>query len=165
MGVRRAEIRRALGADAGCPLRLLPDEPGSGSAYTGENLKRFSEGEFSPKLGLVFKAHEAANLFAQYSHGYKTPMYDNAFSTLNHQAYGYRIEPNPNLKPESSDGIDLGVRGSAGGFSYEVATFYNKFEDFIELAGVGTEGRTALYQYQNLDKATTKGPRPRRTTG
>ncbi len=142
--------------------RMNPDQD---PAYTGENLKRFSEGEFSPKLGLVFKAHEAANLFAQYSHGYKTPMYDNAFSTLNHQAYGYRIEPNPNLKPESSDGIDLGVRGSAGGFSYEVATFYNKFDDFIELAGVGTEGRTALYQYQNLDKATTKGPRPRQTTG
>jgi len=134
--------------------RMNPDQD---PAYTGENLKRFSEGEFSPKLGLVFKAHEAANLFAQYSHGYKTPMYDNAFSTLNHQAYGYRIEPNPNLKPESSDGIDLGVRGSAGGFSYEVATFYNKFDDFIELTGVGTEGRTALYQYQNLDKATTKG--------
>ncbi|HDX8380128.1 TPA: TonB-dependent hemoglobin/transferrin/lactoferrin family receptor [Aeromonas salmonicida] len=134
--------------------RMTPDQD---PAYTGENLKKFSEGEFSPKLGLVFKAHEAANLFAQYSHGYKTPMYDNAFSTLNHQAYGYRIEPNANLKPESSDGIDLGVRGDAGGFSYEVATFYNKFDDFIELAQVGTEGRTALYQYQNLDKATTKG--------
>ncbi|HDZ8854167.1 TPA: TonB-dependent hemoglobin/transferrin/lactoferrin family receptor [Aeromonas dhakensis] len=134
--------------------RMNPDED---PAYTGENLKRFSEGEFSPKLGLVFKAHEAANLFAQYSHGYKTPMYDNAFSTLNHQAYGYRIEPNTNLKPESSDGIDLGVRGSAGGFSYEVATFYNKYDDFIELGQVSTEGRTAVYQYQNLDKATTKG--------
>ncbi|HDX8341158.1 TPA: TonB-dependent hemoglobin/transferrin/lactoferrin family receptor [Aeromonas dhakensis] len=134
--------------------RMNPDQD---PAYTGENLKRFSEGEFSPKLGLVFKAHEAANLFAQYSHGYKTPMYDNAFSTLNHQAYGYRIEPNTNLKPESSDGIDLGVRGSAGGFSYEVATFYNKFEDFIELGQVSTEGRTTVYQYQNLDKATTKG--------
>ncbi|MER0109679.1 TonB-dependent hemoglobin/transferrin/lactoferrin family receptor [Aeromonas dhakensis] len=134
--------------------RMNPDKD---PAYTGENLKRFSEGEFSPKLGLVFKAHEAANLFAQYSHGYKTPMYDNAFSTLNHQAYGYRIEPNTNLKPESSDGIDLGVRGSAGGFSYEVATFYNKYDDFIELGQVSTEGRTAVYQYQNLDKATTKG--------
>lgn len=134
--------------------KMTPDED---PAYTGENLKKFSEGEFSPKLGLVFKAHEAANLFAQYSHGYKAPMYDNAFSTLNHQAYGYRIEPNPNLKPESSDGIDLGVRGSTGGFSYEVATFYNKFDDFIELAAVGMEGRTAVYQYQNLDKATTKG--------
>ncbi|MFM9757437.1 TonB-dependent hemoglobin/transferrin/lactoferrin family receptor [Aeromonas dhakensis] len=134
--------------------RMNPDQD---PAYTGENLKRFSEGEFSPKLGLVFKAHEAANLFAQYSHGYKTPMYDNAFSTLNHQAYGYRIEPNTNLKPESSDGIDLGGRGSAGGFSYEVATFYNKYDDFIELGQVSTEGRTAVYQYQNLDKATTKG--------
>ncbi|WP_421160763.1 TonB-dependent hemoglobin/transferrin/lactoferrin family receptor [Aeromonas dhakensis] len=134
--------------------RMNPDQD---PAYTGENLKRFSEGEFSPKLGLVFKAHEAANLFAQYSHGYKTPMYDNAFSTLNHQAYGYRIEPNTNLKPESSDGIDLGVRGSAGGFSYEVATFYNKYDDFIELGQVSTEGHTAVYQYQNLDKATTKG--------
>ncbi|WP_336291016.1 TonB-dependent hemoglobin/transferrin/lactoferrin family receptor [Aeromonas dhakensis] len=134
--------------------RMNPDQD---PAYTGENLKRFSEGEFSPKLGLVFKAHEVANLFAQYSHGYKTPMYDNAFSTLNHQAYGYRIEPNTNLKPESSDGIDLGVRGSAGGFSYEVATFYNKYDDFIELGQVSTEGRTAVYQYQNLDKATTKG--------
>lgn len=134
--------------------RMNPEED---PAYTGENLKRFSEGEFSPKLGLVFKAHEAANLFVQYSHGYKTPMYDDAFSTLNHQAYNYRIEPNPNLKSESSDGIDLGVRGSAGGFSYEVATFYNKFDDFIEWVPVGKEGSTTVYQYQNLDKATTKG--------
>ncbi|MGL5464028.1 MAG: TonB-dependent receptor domain-containing protein, partial [Aeromonas veronii] len=96
-------------------------------------------------------------LFAQYSHGFKAPMYDSAFSTLNHQAYGYRIEPNPNLNPESSDGIDLGVRGSSNGFSYEVASFYNKFEDFIEMVEVGKEGRTAVYQYQNLSKATTKG--------
>ncbi|MGL5505406.1 MAG: TonB-dependent receptor domain-containing protein, partial [Aeromonas veronii] len=134
--------------------RMTPDND---PAYTGDKLHKFSEGELSPKLGLVFKAHEAANLFAQYSHGFKAPMYDSAFSTLNHQAYGYRIEPNPNLNPESSDGIDLGVRGSSNGFSYEVASFYNKFEDFIEMVEVGKEGRTAVYQYQNLSKATTKG--------
>ena len=92
--------------------KMTPDED---PAYTGENMKKISEGEFSPKLGLVFKAHEAANLFAQYSHGFKAPMYDNAFSTLNHQAYGYRIEPNPNLKPESSDGIDLGCAAAVAG--------------------------------------------------
>ncbi|EOD55898.1 TonB-dependent hemoglobin/transferrin/lactoferrin family receptor [Aeromonas molluscorum] len=132
-------------------------KPADDPAYTGDNLKTISEGEFSPKLGLVYKAHELANLFAQYSHGFKAPMYDSAFSTLNHQAYGYRIEPNPNLKSESSDGIDAGVRGSQGGFSYEVTAFYNKFEDFIELQSIGTSGRTALYQYQNLDEATTKG--------
>ncbi|MGL6152116.1 MAG: TonB-dependent hemoglobin/transferrin/lactoferrin family receptor [Aeromonas sobria] len=134
--------------------RMTPDND---PAYTGDQLHKFSEGELSPKLGLVFKAHEAANLFAQYSHGFKTPMYDSAFSTLNHQAYGYRIEPNPNLNPESSDGIDLGVRGNSNGFSYEVASFYNKFDDFIEMVEVGKEGRTAVYQYQNLSKATTKG--------
>lgn len=134
--------------------RMTPDND---PAYTGDQLHKFSEGEISPKLGLVFKAHEAANLFAQYSHGFKAPMYDSAFSTLNHQAYGYRIEPNPNLNPESSDGIDLGVRGSHNGFSYEVASFYNKFDDFIEMVEVGKEGRTAVYQYQNLSKATTKG--------
>lgn len=134
--------------------RMTPDKD---PAYTGDQLHKFSEGELSPKLGLVFKAHEAANLFAQYSHGFKTPMYDSAFSTLNHQAYGYRIEPNPNLNPESSDGIDLGVRGNSNGFSYEVASFYNKFDDFIEMVEVGQQGRTAVYQYQNLSKATTKG--------
>lgn len=134
--------------------RMTPDND---PAYTGDKLHKFSEGELSPKLGLVFKAHEAANLFAQYSHGFKAPMYDTAFSTLNHQAYGYRIEPNPNLNPESSDGIDLGVRGSSHGLSYEVSGFYNKFDDFIEMVQVGTEGRTSVYQYQNLSKATTKG--------
>ncbi|MEM0550586.1 MULTISPECIES: TonB-dependent hemoglobin/transferrin/lactoferrin family receptor [Aeromonas] len=134
--------------------RMTPDND---PAYTGDQLHRFSEGEISPKLGLVFKAHEAANLFAQYSHGFKAPMYDSAFSTLNHQAYGYRIEPNPNLNPESSDGIDLGVRGSHNGFSYEVASFYNKFDDFISRVAVGKEGGTSVYQYQNLSKVTTKG--------
>ena len=84
-------------------------------------------------------------------------MYDSAFSTLNHQAYNYRIEPNPNLNPESSDGIDLGVRGSHNGFSYEVASFYNKFDDFISFGAVGKEGGTSVYQYQNLSKVTTKG--------
>lgn len=134
--------------------RMTPDND---PAYTGDKLHKFSEGELSPKLGLVFKAHEAANLFAQYSHGFKTPMYDNAFSTLNHQAYNYRIEPNPNLNPESSDGIDLGVRGNSNGFSYEVASFYNKFDDFISRVVVGKEGDTDVHQFQNLSKVTTKG--------
>ncbi|MEW7865555.1 TonB-dependent hemoglobin/transferrin/lactoferrin family receptor [Aeromonas diversa] len=134
--------------------RMTPDED---PAYRGQQLHSFSEGEFSPKLGLVFKAHEAANLFAQYSHGFKAPMYDTAFSTLNHQAYGYRFEPNPNLEAETSDGVDVGIRGNTERLGYEVAAFYTRYENFISQQQIATEGRSSIYQYQNLDEVKTRG--------
>lgn len=134
--------------------RMSPDDD---PAYQGEQLQTFSEGELSPRLGLVFKAHEAANLFAQYSHGFKAPMYDTAFSTLNHQAYGYRFEPNPNLKAETSDGIDVGMRGNTERLGYELSAFYTRFEDFISQQQIAREGRTSVYQYRNLDEVKTRG--------
>lgn len=134
--------------------RMKPDDD---PAYTGSALKTFSDGELSPKLGLVYKAHPLANLFAQYSHGFKAPMYDEAFATLNHSGYFYRIEPNPDLNAERSDGIDAGVRGGNGRLNYELSAFYTQYKDFITSTYIGQEGRTTLYQYQNLDDVRTKG--------
>ena len=50
--------------------RMTPDND---PAYTGDKLHKLSEGEAVTQAGSGVKAHEAANLFAQYSHGFKTP--------------------------------------------------------------------------------------------
>jgi hemoglobin/transferrin/lactoferrin receptor protein len=40
--------------------------------------------------------------------------------------------PNPNLKPERSRGLELGLRGETDVGSYELAAFYNRYTDFID---------------------------------
>lgn len=47
-------------------------------------------------------------------------------------AFGYKSIPNPGLQPESSNGYELGLRGSAGDSFFAVSAFYNDYDDFIE---------------------------------
>lgn len=120
------------------------------------------EGELSPKLGLVYKAHELANLFAQYSHGFRAPNYSEALSSFSYSVPGYThfFIPNADLKPETSDSIDLGVRGSNDSFDHEISAFRTKYKDFIDADNTPSYGRTGMTmvtQYVNRESVTTKG--------
>jgi hemoglobin/transferrin/lactoferrin receptor protein len=115
----------------------------------------------SPKLGATYKLSEEYTAFAQYSHGFRIPPYDSANQSFTNFAQFYGIVPNPNLKPETSNGIEGGLRGKfASGSSFSTAVFYNKYTDFIDTvtlpAGTLPGGLTA-FQYQNLPSVVIYG--------
>ncbi|HAC58337.1 MAG: TonB-dependent receptor [Parvibaculum sp.] len=117
------------------------------------------ETEVSPKLGLTYDVTDEYTLFGQYAHGFRAPPYDNANFAYSNPGYGYEILPNPDLKPETSDGFEAGLRGGfADGSSFSLSGFYNQYEDFIDTVLVGFGGGGIMqFQYQNLSEVTIYG--------
>ena len=75
-------VRRALGADAGSPLRLLPDEPRIEDPATPARTEAFSpKGSSRPSWGWCSRRTRRPTCSPSTATAYKTPMYDNAFST------------------------------------------------------------------------------------
>ncbi|MGV8995787.1 MAG: TonB-dependent hemoglobin/transferrin/lactoferrin family receptor [Parvibaculaceae bacterium] len=119
----------------------------------GAPVSDFSKWHVSPKLSTTFAFNENYVTYAQYSHGFRLPPYDSANQTFTNFAQFYGILPNPNLKPEQSNGVEGGLRGKySDGSSFSTAVFYNRYTDFIDTvtlpAGTLPGGLTA-FQYQN----------------
>ncbi|MDH4125360.1 MAG: TonB-dependent receptor [Gammaproteobacteria bacterium] len=121
--------------------------------YPFAELVDIDDAELSPKLGLIYHATAGVDLYLQYAHGFRAPPYADANIGLEIPLFNYRAIPNPDLKSESSDGLDLGLRWTGRAASARVAMFYTRYDDFIESkVRLGTDpvsGRV-LFQSQNL---------------
>ncbi len=124
-----------------------------------------SDSRFSPKLGAVYWVTENFGLYAQRAAGFKAPspsQVNNGFSNI---SVGYESIPNPDLKPETSDTVEIGIRfrdiALAGGeWSAGVTAFDGEYQDFIEQVQVGgtfTPLDPAIFQYVNLGEVEIKG--------
>jgi len=122
-----------------------------------------SDSELSPKLGLIWKEAPLLNLYAQYAHGFRAPTAWNVNGgTSNLSASSpYMSIGNPNLKPETSDSYEIGVRGNDKIFTYNIAGFYSEYNDFIasnqKVSGSGTVGDPTVYQSVNLNDVKIHG--------
>ncbi len=123
----------------------------------GLMIKPIDEVAVSPKLGAVYKLDGGFSLFGQYAHGFRAPPYDNANFGFTNRAFGYQILPNGDLKSETSDGIEAGLRGRFGRASFQVNAFYNKYNDFIDTQVVGNAGGLTQFQYQNISNVSIWG--------
>lgn len=116
----------------------------------------------SPKFGTTYDLNDTWRLIGQYSHGFRAPPYDNVNYGFTNTAAFYKILPNYNLKPETSNGLEGGLRGKfADGSSIQLTGYYNIYDNFLDLQYVGTSGGYAQYQYVNLDKVTIFGAEAR----
>jgi hemoglobin/transferrin/lactoferrin receptor protein len=86
---------------------------------------------FSPKLGVLYRLTPNYTLFGQYAHGFRAPPYNDVNIGFTNLTFGYTAIPNPDLRPERSRGLEVGVRGSFGASNFSVAAFYNRYKDFI----------------------------------
>lgn len=130
---------------------------------TGFNAaaKSLSGNASSPKLGVLFRVTPQWSVFGNYAAGFKAP---NAFQVNNffeNVQQGYKTIPNPNLKPESSQNFELGLRGRLGNVSLDLAAFDGRYTDFIEndvqVGGTGAPGDPIVFQSVNLTKASISG--------
>ena len=131
----------------------LEDYPFAESVSIGES-------DVSPKLGVIYNVSPGIDIYMQYSHGFRAPPYADANIGLDIPLFNVRAIPNPDLKSETSDGIDLGLRWQGLSSSAYVALFHTRYEDFIESkVRLGTDpvsGRT-LFQSLNLDETRIEG--------
>lgn len=131
--------------------------------YTGTPVSS-SDNALSPRLAVLYVVSPALIPYAQYAHGFRAPSPDQVNNSFANPLYGYTSIGNPNLKPETSDTIEAGLRGKLGTglgpLSYSAAVFAGRYRDFISQQTVGGTGRATdplIFQYVNFGKARIHG--------
>lgn len=117
------------------------------------------EHRVSPKLGALWQPLPAFAVHAQYAEGFRAPPYADVNIGFTNLQFGYSAIPNPDLKSETSRGIEIGFRNEGvWGFS-DLTWFNNRYDDFIESfvsIGVDVNG-IQLFQSQNLTRVRIHG--------
>ncbi|WP_275783994.1 TonB-dependent hemoglobin/transferrin/lactoferrin family receptor [Pararhizobium gei] len=110
--------------------------PQDTAAYTGNpNFDGMPPGQngdqFSPKLLAKYEAAENVELFAQWAMGFRSPTATELY--LDYGAPGtYLRLGNPDLKPETSNGFEIGANLGDADFGGRITGFYNKYRNFID---------------------------------
>lgn len=126
-------------------------EPDTSSGYASN-----SDSRFSPKLRLSWQATSALELFAQISATYKSPEVDQLYVT--YLSAGYGTIGNPNLKPETGYGIDVGANFGDQESGGKITVFANRYNNFIDtISTITPQYYMGLTEYRNLDKARIAG--------
>ena len=119
----------------------------------------FSDGALSPKLGMVARLSDVVTLHAQYAAGFRAPPYSAINTGFTNPTGGYTTLPNPGLRAETSDNLEVGIRTAFDRSSLSITGFSNRYDDFIDLTGLGFNPLTNLleFQSQNLEQSEIKG--------
>lgn len=67
------------------------------------------------------------------------------------------LQANPNLEAETSLAYELGLRGYYDDVSFELATFYTDYKDFISSVFVGMQDGRSVFTNANLDEVKIYG--------
>ncbi len=111
---------------------------------------------FSFDITAGYRLAEAFVPYVKLSNATRTPYFNEAYG--NNPSNGSQI-PNQNLDNESVWGLDIGFDGKYGPLYYSTALYYQKYQDYIELANTGyqTTAGLAIKQFINIDDATIYG--------
>jgi len=115
---------------------------------------------WTPKLGAVWKFSPALQAFFQYVRGYRSPPFYEVNIGLDIPAQNLRALANPDLKPEKSHGLELGLRYQSRRVQWSASVFETRYKDFIaSRSPLGPDPATGvlLFQSINLDRATISG--------
>ena len=140
----------ALDADQSDPVFLASLNPEAAD---------FSDGAVSPKVGAAVRITNVVTVHAQYARGFRAPPYHDINTGFTNPARGYTSLPNPSLRVETSDNLEISVRTAFNRASLELTGFSNRYDNFIDLTELGLNPRTRLleFQAQNLEQAEING--------
>jgi hemoglobin/transferrin/lactoferrin receptor protein len=119
-----------------------------------------SESAASPKLGIARRFGDGTTAYLQYAHGFRAPPFDDVNIGLDIPQFNVRAIPNPDLKSERSDSLELGLRFWGGRLSGSASVYAGWYDDFIESRvniGPDPETGTILFQSRNIARAQIAG--------
>nr|WP_249277673.1 TonB-dependent hemoglobin/transferrin/lactoferrin family receptor [Pandoraea sp. PE-S2R-1] len=141
------------------PLYVSQSANGKPVAPTSSN-----DSAFSPRLAIMYEIAPSLIPYVQYARGFRTPTPDQVNNGFSNPLYGYMSIANPNLKPETSDTVELGLRGrlatTLGPVTYSTAVFAGNYRNFISQQNISGSGRPndpLIYQYVNFSRARIQG--------
>lgn len=116
----------------------------------------------SPKLGVLFRVTPQWSAYGNYASGFRAPNAAQLNGFIDPSpGVNARLLPNPDLKPETSKNIEVGLRGRVQGLSLDLAAFTGDFQQLIVdkkfLSGANTVSNPNVFQTINVDNATIWG--------
>ncbi len=121
-------------------------------------------GHIAPKVSLKYN-HLSDNgnehtFRGSVGQGYRVPNLKERHFVFDHSVYGYMVKGNPDLEPETSSSYQLSYQGDINNTVQITANlYYNKVKDLIQTDSENPliKNRIAIYQYKNIDSASTYG--------
>lgn len=108
---------------------------------------------WTPKLGLRWNASAQSTLFAQYARGFRAPPFGDVNIGLSLALLNYEVRPNPALRPETSEGLELGWRWHGERVQAQLSAYRNRYRDLIESrANLGVDPVTKALVFQSVNR-------------
>jgi hemoglobin/transferrin/lactoferrin receptor protein len=118
------------------------------------------ETSLTPKLGLRWSVSERASLFLQHARGFRAPPFSDVNIGLFLPSFNYEVRPNPDLRAETSRGLEAGLRWQGQALQGTLSAFDNRYRDLIESRanlGVDPDSGALVFQSVNRDRARIRG--------
>ncbi len=115
--------------------RKLQPEPDALSlavlAANNNQAAKQTDGAFSPKLAALWRVTPQWAAFGHIAGGFRAPNYEEVNGHFRHANATSGVSPNPDLTPETSIGVELGLRLNRPGLRGQVTAYDNRYQDFI----------------------------------
>jgi hemoglobin/transferrin/lactoferrin receptor protein len=134
-----------------------------------KELRKRKDDYFTPSLELAWKFRPELMAYAKYTRGTRLPTAAEMTGTYDSFSYtgsgnGYAVLGNADLKKETSNAFELGLKGHpARGVTVDASVFHTKYENFIEYATQPADPvnfptiTQGLFRPENVGEAKTWG--------
>ena len=121
-------------------------------------IGEFQETNFSPKLAFLFLPSKSVSLRMLLAQAFRNPAMAERYIKFE-QGGGLRFQPNPDLKSEKLiASLEVGGKWDISqNSSFDVALFYNKYNNLISFQQLSKPFEPLLYQVINLKEAVMQG--------
>lgn len=128
-----------------------------------------SDERVSPRFGVVVWPGEHVGVFFNYAQGFKAPSPNQVNQSFTNATQFYTSIPNPDLAPETSETVEIGLRlrdvqASGATWRASATAFAGWYDDFIEQVqvsgppfGTGSPGNLSVFQVINLGEVEIDG--------
>ncbi len=153
--LKRAEIKATLRFDQ------FYLKPSKSQFYKGPSLEDSKASSFSGNLGATFDLNDNLKIFGRVARGFRMSGLSERYYFGAPVPYAYFV-PNPDLKPEISNGLDLGFRFKSRIFNGNFTYFYNRLTNLLAWEptlynGSSKIGTIPVYHWANIEKGRIQG--------
>lgn len=134
-----------------------------GSGASAGEVRKSSDTALLPSLNVSLELAPQFDAYAHYSRGVRRPSITELTGSFENPGTGYAVLGNPDLDKETSQTLELGVRGQAAkGITLNASAFYSRYKNFIEYENIGRDPNLPqfglfVYRAHNIGKAEIWG--------
>lgn len=114
----------------------------------------------TPRIGVVGRLGGGFSLFGNYAQGFKSPSPTQVNQFFENPVFNYTSLPNPDLRPETSETYEAGLRYRDDILTASLTGFVGRYQNFISqerVRGSFRRGDPGVFQFVNLDRVEIEG--------